>query len=153
MGDPRRHLVFAEFISSLWPDRSLRIADVAGGHGATNAALYQLGYRNVVTFDKRTKRWTTRPHYRYGIFREEDAADFDLLVGMHPDGATDVILKSAVENEIPAAVVPCCQIPTVWEFKGRGQDKWVDHLINRSGATQSLLAITGANRVLTIGKT
>lgn len=150
MGDRRRHLVFADFIAERWPDRNLRIADVAGGHGALQSKLWLRGYRNIVTFDKREKRWTERSHYRYQYFDVEDAREFDLLVGMHPDEASDVILCASLKFSIPCAIVPCCPRPTVWEYSGNRQG-WIDHLQKKSGARRERLEMKGANSVLTIG--
>lgn len=148
MGDPARHRVFADFIAKRWPDRSLRIADVAGGHGQLNAELHRRGYRQVVTFDRRRGRWTERPHYRYGEFNSGDADGFDLLVGMHPDAATDVVLAASLEQGMPAAVVPCCAVPTAWPYAGRWGTEWVEHLQARSGALRACLPISGASTVL-----
>jgi hypothetical protein len=149
VGDRRRHSVFADWIAERWPDRSLRIADVAGGHGALQTKLWLRGYENVVTIDKRQKRWTERNHYRYGLFAIEDAPAFDLLVGMHPDEASDLILAAALRYELPAAIVPCCPRPSVWEFSGH-HNEWIDHLQERSGACRTELKIKGANTVLTV---
>ena len=66
MGDVR-HRAFADLITDLWPDRRARIADVAGGKGYRLAELYRRGYRNVVTFDKRGRQWTTRKHYHWAV--------------------------------------------------------------------------------------
>lgn len=148
MGDPRRHSVFASFISDRWPDRSLRIVDVAGGNGHLNAELHRRGYHDVVTIDKRQKRWTARPHYRYGLFTTEMAAEFDLVVAMHPDAATDVALAGAIECDIPYAVVPCCPIPTVWDFEKGSDWDWIKHLVERSGAIIEQLPMAGANLAL-----
>lgn len=148
MGDPARHRVFAQYIAERFPDRSLRIADVAGGHGHTRSELYRLGYHNVITIDKRSRRWTTRPHYRYGHFTVDDAKDFDLLLGMHPDDATDVILAGSMKYDVPCIVVPCCTRPTVWPTEARNQDEWIAHLEDRSGAERATLGIAGANRML-----
>lgn len=149
MGDRRRHSVFADFIARRWPDRSIRIADVAGGKGELQTKLWLRGYENVVTIDKRQDRWTERNHYRYGLFTVGDAPEFDLLVGMHPDAASDVILAAALEHRLPAAIVPCCPRPGVWEFSGH-HSAWIDHLIERSGAWRTELPIKGANTVLIV---
>lgn len=150
MGDRRRHLVFADFIAERWPDRNLRIADVAGGHGALQSKLWLKGYKNIVTFDKRQKRWTERSHYRYQYFEVDDAKEFDLLVGMHPDEASDVILSASMKFDIPCAIVPCCPRPTVWKYGG-GRREWIDHLQRKSGAHRDKLEMKGANAVLVIG--
>jgi hypothetical protein len=153
MGDPRRFTVFAEDIAQRWPDRSLRIADVAGGHGHLNAALHQLGYRSTITFDKRKGRGG-RPHYQYRFFDLNVAPVFDLVVAMHPDAATDVSMAWAIQHEVPFAVVPCCIRPTVWTLWGPHRyPQWCDHLRARAegegyAVDESVLPIRGANRML-----
>lgn len=129
MSDGSRHRVFAGAVARAWPDTEMRVADVAGGHGRLNAELRQLGYKNVVTFDRRKDRWTTRPHYTYGLFHAEHKGTFDLVVGMHPDAATDHIVGYALMNRVPFAVVPCCVMPSWLEYRGpRDAGSWVRHL-------------------------
>jgi hypothetical protein len=153
VGDPARHRAFADLIADRWPDRSLRVADVGGGHGHLNAALYQHGYRSVITFDKRRKRWG-RAHYVYGTFGPHVSRRFDLVVGMHPDEATDVLMAWAIDRGLPFAVVPCCTRPTAWPYERRaGQDEWIDHLAMATTDRGYLvdrieLPIAGARRVL-----
>ena len=54
----------------------------------------------------------------YETFGTEDQGEIDMLkdctmlVGMHPDGATDAIIKVATREQKPWAVVPCCVFPT-----------------------------------------
>lgn len=159
MGDPRRNVVFAEFIAATWPDIRLRIADVAGGKGELAAELYRRGFRSVVTFDKRRNRANpARSHYRYAFFEPEMADDFDLLVAMHPDEATDVVMAAAIERRLPYAVVPCCARPQAWPFdEGLDPDirqrLWFVHLIHRakdkgSAVEMRALPMSGANVVL-----
>lgn len=142
--------MFADFIAERWPERTLRVADVAGGKGALQSKLWMRGYESIVTFDKRQDRWTERSHYRYQYFAVEDAAEFDLLVGMHPDSASDVILAAALKFSIPAAVVPCCPHPVEWEYAGKHGEPWITHLQERSGARRERLPMKGANTVLII---
>jgi len=50
------------------------------------------------------------------VFREAD-----VIVGLHPDEATEVIVDLAIKYDKPFAVVPCCVFPTM--FPGRvGRD-------------------------------
>lgn len=152
MGDPRRADAFADFIARNWPDPALRIADVAGGKGMLNAALFRRGFRNVLTVDTRHKCASGRTMYRYGRFTLDTAGDFDLVVGMHPDEATDVLMAWAIIHRVPFAVVPCCARPTVWPFGGRDCE-WVGHLrreAERRGAhvAEAALPITGRGTVL-----
>jgi hypothetical protein len=150
MGDARRFDRFADFIVRNWPDRSLRIADVAGGKGGLNAALHQRGYRSVVSFDKRRNRANpARQHYRYALFGEGIVEPFGLIAAMHPDEATDVALAWALRNGVPYAIVPCCAKPSEWVFSG-GEVDWVTHLLRHAGpdARTTQLPITGKNVVI-----
>lgn len=55
------------------------------------------------------------------LFRSDDAADSDLMktaksrcslvIGLHPDQATEPIVDFALKNRRPFAVVPCCVFP------------------------------------------
>lgn len=154
MGDTARHRVFADMIAAYWPNRALRIADVAGGHGALNAELYRRGYRNVVTFDKRKKRWTERAHYHYGMFDRNAPRGFELVVAMHSDGGTDEAIAYAARRRVPFAVVPCCIYPSAWPYDGpRNYDAWCEHLRTSAKAldmdvTETWLPINGRNIAL-----
>ena len=154
MGDRRRFDLFAQLIERRWPERGLRIADVAGGQGGLRAALHQRGYRQVVTFDKRKGR-AHRPGYRYGWFDADARGEFDLLVGMHPDEATDVIIVTAWRRGLPFAVVPCCALPTLIPYRGAqaGLQPWFRHLAREARklgfeVEESSLPMSGANLVL-----
>lgn len=154
MGDVRRHDAFAALIAQRWPDRQTRIADVAAGKGGLRAALYRLGYRNVTCFDRRPKM-AKRPYYRYGLFRADtEPESFELVVGMHPDHATDEILEYALTRRIPFAVVPCCTRPSAWPYSGPSDyPAWMSHLrdtvARRAHVHEIRLPIRGANRCLT----
>ena len=105
MGDPQRFELFAEHIQRYYSP-GIRIADVAGGKtGELNKVLSNKGY--VVTTidpafrpDSRVTGWSM--HYT-----EELAREFDLVVGLHPDEATEEIIYSATHR--PIIVVPCCR--------------------------------------------
>jgi|ERR1035437_639563 hypothetical protein len=155
MGDLRRHHVFANFIAEHWPDRSLSIADVAGGTGHLNSALRQLGYNNVITFDKRSnQRSTNRRNFRFQLFSEKVKDNFDLVIGMHPDGGTDEAINWAINHRVPFAVVPCCVIPSAWNYWGERQyGAWLRHLsqqivLRGIVPLETGLAIVGRNIVL-----
>ena len=154
MGDPRRFDRFADALVVRWPDPRTAIADVAGGHGQLRAALYRRGHQNAVTFDKRRGRWKPPgQHYRWGMFTGSEPDRFDLLVGMHPDAATDRIIAGAIRRQIPFAVVPCCAIPSVWPFEGPDYSAWVDHLTARAAdagyrVTEECLPIQGRSLML-----
>jgi hypothetical protein len=104
MADKRRFDLFAQLLVERFP-QALRVFDVAGGQGKLNEALAKLG-RSVTTFDLRHKRLPVR--YAERIFTLEEPCEADLVVGMHPDGATRVIIEYAAKHQLSFAVVPCC---------------------------------------------
>jgi hypothetical protein len=103
MADKRRFDLFAQFIVERFP--APRIFDIAGGQGRLNESLSRLG-RTVTTFDLRHKHLPVR--YAQRMFTLEEPCECDLLVGMHPDGATRIIIEYAAKHRLPFAVVPCC---------------------------------------------
>ncbi|AKU92391.1 hypothetical protein [Vulgatibacter incomptus] len=117
MADKRRFELFARFLVDRFDAR--RVFDVAGGQGKLNEALSALG-REVTTFDLRHKRLPVR--YAERIFGLEEPCECDLVVGMHPDGATRVIIEYAAKHRLPFAVVPCCS------DNGMPYNPWRRHL-------------------------
>jgi len=117
MADKRRFEIFARFLAERFD--APRIFEVAGGQGRLNEALTVLG-REVTTFDLRHKRLPVR--YAERIFDLDEPCECDLVVGMHPDGATRVIIEYAAKHRIPFAVVPCCS------DNGMPYNPWRRHL-------------------------
>ena len=74
-----------------------RVFDVAGGMGKLNEALSALG-RQVTTFDRRHKHLPVTFAEREFTLDEPCAAE--LVVGMHPDGATRLIIEYAARHHI-----------------------------------------------------
>ncbi len=103
MADKRRFELFAQFIVTHFA--APRIYDVAGGMGRLNAELTRLG-RQVTTFDCRHKRLDVT--YSTQEFNLETPCACDLVVGLHPDGATRPIVEYAAHHRLPFAIVPCC---------------------------------------------
>ena len=118
MADKRRFDLFAGFLTERF-GASRRIYDVAGGMGKLNDALTRLGHE-VTTFDTRHKHLPVR--YERRIFTLDEPCAADLVVGMHPDGATRVILQYAAKHSLPFAVVPCCS------DNGMPYNPWRRHL-------------------------
>lgn len=79
----------------------------------------------MLTFDKRWKRAEVK--YAERLFTLDEPCDCDLLVGMHPDGATRVIVEYAARHGRPFAVVPCCS------DNGMSYKPWMRHLAQRGG--------------------
>lgn len=165
MGDPARFERFAEFIARNVTDRRARIADVAAGKGALTFALLRHGFSHVVPFEPEPRRGgqVTRLGMRVECFEPSFARDFDVLVGMHPDEATDCILCAAAEHGTLAIVRPCCPKPSAWPYAGARRwdtssfDAWETHLVQASterglSVWETSLPIRGRNHVLVAGR-
>lgn len=105
MGDNNRAKVFVDFIERNYPvDRFKRVLDVAGGAGLVSLELIKRGYDPIVIDPKRFRHSkVSRMHRR---FEAEMAKDADLVVAMHPDGATQEATRAA--RYAPSVIVPCC---------------------------------------------
>jgi len=104
MGDNYRSLVLAEYITRHFPP-PIRVADVAGGNGTLNDILSVREYE-VVTFDPNLRMKYPNRKGQAVRFYADIALAFDLVVGMHPDQATEEIVYAT--KHCPIIVVPCC---------------------------------------------
>lgn len=143
MADKRRFDLFAELLVRRFP-AAQRVFDVAGGMGRLNAALTSRG-RSVLTFDTRWKRADVA--YAERRFALDEPCACDLIVGMHPDGATRIIVEYAAKHARPFAIVPCCS------DNGMPYKPWVRHLAElaqglRLRVEEDALAMAGRARVL-----
>ena len=128
MGAPSRFRLFADMIADRFATET-EIADVASGGGQLQAELRLRGFPNVTSWDRRPRNAKTRRGYIYGHFDYRSAPrKYGLVVGMHPDGATDQIVAYAAKHRCPFVVCPCCVIPSATQFHGVGYDEWVCHL-------------------------
>lgn len=118
LADKRRFGLFADLLVRRFPD-ARRVFDVAGGMGKLNAALTARGL-DVLTFDTRWKR--AEVPYAMRRFTLDEPCTCDLVVGMHPDGATRIIVEYAARHGRPFAIVPCCS------DNGMPYKPWVRHL-------------------------
>ncbi len=154
MSDSRRFNLLADFISRNYPCNTT-IADIAGGKGALQIALREHSFKEVRTFDKRHKRISKKLDYKFGFFDQRVKDSFDLLVGLHPDEASDVIILEASRRKIPFILVPCCTKPNLVPTKQIGNYKaWCNHLRNLAQKNsfyevrELSLDITGPNKIL-----
>jgi len=116
MGDRNRATILAEFIMRNWTP--CRVADVAGGQGNLSMWLALHGYECTVIDPRKTKlsraerTQTRRSGLRIGRLRQmyvsSMASDYDLVIGLHPDGATRELALSA--PTVPVVIVPCCNM-------------------------------------------
>jgi hypothetical protein len=143
MADLRRFSVFARFLTEHFPAR--RVFDVAGGLGKLNEALTARGAQ-VVTFDRRHRHLDVA--YAERTFTLEEPCEAELVVGLHPDGATRVIIEYAARHRIAFAVVPCCS------DNGMSYKPWMRHLAELARGQrfdevgEQVLPIRGRARVL-----
>ena len=119
---------FADFIIATFQlPPSSRIIEVAGGAGALSLLLSLAGYEvllvdprsNAGLLSRRLRKQMRASAVNFSVsntyFLNDSStksliADFkpDLIVGLHPDEATDAIVDAAVASGVPFAVVPCC---------------------------------------------
>lgn len=160
MGDKRRFDLFARFIARLVPPsrrRTVRVADVAAGKGALSFALREHGFHHVTAFEPSPRRGgqVARLGMQVREFTPTLARGFDLLVGMHPDAATDCILSGGALAGAMVIVCPCCVRPNAWTYWGSTSSHrdWHKHLVSKSAENGLALEvgelpITGANTIM-----
>lgn len=108
--------VFAQWLVrtfQLGPDSF--VLDVAGGAGKLARELLLAGVGKVVIVDPRTDHRESCAGIEQvvGYFDMEFQLDHgkrhpDLLIGLHPDQATDACIQWSLKNRVAFAVVPCC---------------------------------------------
>ncbi len=144
MADKRRFELFARYLRERFPD-ARRVYDVAGGMGRLNAELSKVGF-DCLTYDVRVKRLPVPFNERR--FSLDEPCDCDLVVGMHPDGATRLIVEYAAKHRRPFSIVPCCS------DDGSPYKSWMKVLRGLAEAAglrveESELPMAGRARVLT----
>lgn len=152
MGDPKRFDVFGKHIAKELPLNKVKIADVAGGKGYLRLSLNEKGFSNVETWDQRSKH--IKGNQRHSLFSYEKAPEYDVVVGMHPDEATDhLILYAGIRRRI-AIICPCCIKPNATAYWGRhNYSSWLEHLKHLAlrynlDCTQSKMPFIGRNDLL-----
>ena len=169
----KRAELFADFILNNLPvDTGDVVLDVAGGRGDLAFELaIKRGFVNVVTIDprpERIKRWQRKllvkksdsklPRHVQGFFDEEVAFDFKphLILGLHPDEATEVIVDVALRLKVAFAVVPCCVFANKFKGQRGGGDsepktyeEWIEYLQKKHSAIRERhLGFRGRDKVL-----
>lgn len=146
MGDSCRFKIFADFIARNY--KPCKVADVAGGKGILSWELQKRGFEPTI-IDPRVRYNIQRFKAIKSLFKEEFVNNFDLLIGMHPDGATEPIIRYAKKYNKKFAVVPCCVIP-IDKNKKFGENEWLNYLKNIAGykAKEAQLNIKGKNVVI-----
>jgi hypothetical protein len=160
-GDPRRFEALAQFIAERFPRPGTQtVLDVGGSMGILCYHLARLGYEVTVVDPRRrdVKRhyrklarrggFHMRMHYVQRVLLPED--DADLLVGLHPDEATEWVVRQAVRRGRAFVVVPCCVMPL--DGVRRSVEEWHQYLCALAAGTHAVrverLPISGANIVI-----
>lgn len=143
MADKRRFDLFADFLVASFP-QAQRVFDVAGGMGKLNLSLVVRG-RQCVTYDRRHKHEPV--DFAEREFTLDEPCQADLVVGMHSDGATRIIIEYAAKHGLGYAVVPCCSDNSM------PYNPWMRHLrelAEQNGLTaqESTLPMEGRARVI-----
>lgn len=157
MGDSRRFDLFGEFLSKHFP-HDVNIADVAGGKGYLRLAMREHGFVDgrIDTYDpmRRKNMVILKKNERHiqDLFDLNKSNNYQLVVGMHPDEASDVIVQSKSEY---FAIVPCCIRPGIEAYFDKHKtENWLNHLerlANKSGfrkVERAYLKFHGMNTVL-----
>lgn len=118
MADKARFAAFADFIAATFPPGP--VFDIAGGMGRLNEELSQRNFPTL-TFDRRVKHLPVP--YESRPFTLDEPCSCSLIVGLHPDGATPLIIEYAARHRIPFAIVPCCS------NNGMSYRPWRRHLM------------------------
>ena len=164
MGDDKRFEALADFVQRNFPP-PLKIADVAGGQGNLSFILTQRGYVCTVidprktNLSKKERQLSNRKGIRFNQirskFNSEMARDYDLIIGLHPDQATEEICYAAKFK--PTIIVPCCKywngvenhgspsLPdTIRKFFRQNRIEWWETLLKMNG--KNLIFITCPNQ-------
>ena len=104
-GAAERFEIVADFIAENYGRKIKYIADVAGGQGMLTRILRKKYNYEVEVVDPRGFTLIGVPSNRSG-FNAEIAANYDLIVGLHPDEATRAVAEGACVK--PAILIPCC---------------------------------------------
>jgi len=160
VGDERRFDVLANFVQRNFPP-PLKVADVAGGQGNLSFILAQRGYDCTVIDPRKTglskkKRQISRRkriQFRqiHSEFHAEMTEDYDLIIGLHPDQATEEICYAAKIR--PVILVPCCKYwngienhgaaslsDTIRKFFRQNKIEWWETLLEINGKNLVFIA-------------
>ena len=134
----RRHEIFADWILATFPNLENGVLDVAGGGGRVAWALWRKRGLRTAVLDPRRKTLKRRDRKEIAksavppplhisqildaSFAKENAeflASFSLIVGCHPDEATDAIMDTALKFGTHVALVPCCVFADLFKHRRR----------------------------------
>eukprot|EP00088_Acartia_fossae_P050720 TRINITY_DN5684_c0_g1_i1.p1 TRINITY_DN5684_c0_g1~~TRINITY_DN5684_c0_g1_i1.p1 ORF type:complete len:372 (+),score=65.54 TRINITY_DN5684_c0_g1_i1:818-1933(+) len=175
----KRSEKFAEWIVSTYGEEYLSsgiILDVAGGRGDLAFELAVKRGFNCQIVDPRPqklKRWqqkylkknvgVTAPVHHTTMFNKDfllsvglQPQQVHLIIGMHPDEATEVIVDTGLHHAIPVSLVPCCVFSANFPHRRlangdvpRSLPQFIEYLKEKSVLIQhQSLPFVGRNTVL-----
>ena len=173
---------FAEFLCETFGDDALRqgdgVLDVAGGRGDVSFELHtKRNIRSTLVEPRERKLNKSQHKYLKKVKVSDDAPPPSLLcqqirqeftpenfhafsacsvvVGMHPDEATEAIVDFAMKYDKPFAIVPCCVFPERFPHRRdragelvTSRVQLVEYLVDKTQAQVAHLDIEGANQVV-----
>ena len=160
-----RHRIFAHWLVDTYGKERLSIGsgvlDVAGGNGEISRTLHGLGVPSTLV-DPNPRCGEDAP---FGVLaypldgdgsyltdREDDVGDIvrncSMICGLHPDQATEPIVKLALRLKVPFAILPCCVMPKL--FPDRKQKRHGDPVRSYSAFCQYLLDMAPTGTQFTI---
>ena len=104
-GDEARFEAVAEYVYRRFGSGVKYIADVAGGQGMLSRILSKKYNYEAEVIDPRGHTLIGVPS-KQAYYTAEMACFYDLIIGLHPDGATRAVAESAASR--PVILVPCC---------------------------------------------
>lgn len=127
-----RHALFADWLVRVYgKDRLCKgngVLDVAGGKGCLSQALFERGIPSIVLdpdprYNQDDLVVIPEPLYGDGSsdYLSKDAADMirdcSIIIGMHPDQATEAIIDTSNRLGVPFALLPCCVMPSLFPWR------------------------------------
>lgn len=152
MGDHRRFEEITKFVQRNYKSR-LNILDVAGGCGELSILLSRIGNTTTIVdpciwLSKKDKLQYNIKTIKSKFNMSFDISEYDLVIGLHPDGATEYIIKQCVQCDKSFVVVPCCIIPQFTKMK-YDFNSWLKYLKSMSSRiVECQLPFAGKNIVL-----
>lgn len=104
-GDENRFEIVAEYVYGRFGDGVKYIADVAGGQGLLSRILNKKYNYVSEVIDPRGYALKGVPA-KQSEYTPDMANFYDLIIGLHPDGATRAVAESAAYR--PVLLIPCC---------------------------------------------
>jgi hypothetical protein len=150
----KRHCIFARWLVETFGRKFLStgsgVLDVAGGNGKLSRALSDMGVP-VVLLDPEPRCGDEPPFETLEFALHGDGSKLtdrndrtghlirccSVIVGMHPDQATEPILDMALRLGVPFAILPCCVMPSF--FPDRRQKRCGDPVRSYSAFCQYLM--------------